>query len=719
MKNLTRRDFLKAGAVGGAGLLLPLKWNPGTALAFAQSDGLAKFIQPLRGNGVVSLVTEIGVAAPDLTPAPITGVTHYTVGIGEFVDQLHPQLTNGTRLWGFQPTRYLAASPPGFRHLGGIIVAQRGTPIQVSFVNNLPPTHILPVDDTLMGANTSHNRTAIHLHGGYVPWISDGGPFDWFEPASPGRVGPSFLNNAVLNPGAAPGTAEYYYPNDQSARFVWYHDHAIGITRLNAYAGIASGYIIRDAFESSLVPLGLPDFIENGGYELPIVVQDKTFVSSTTALTDPTWFTLRPTSVLGDLWYTHVYDPKLYKLKGNKKGNRSVPNPSAVPEFFGDTMLANGTVYPEAVVEGRRYRFRILNACNARFLNLQLYVDDGSADSITLNALTLSPTNPPGPGWLQIGTEGGFLPVPVSVPSNVPFNPLTLTGSLILGPAERADVIVDFGAFVGRKLVLYTDAPAPFPVGSPLNDYFPEEDEDPVITTPGFGPNTRQIMRFSVVAPTGSDLPLNLPVNFTPGLDPFPVTQIPGMPTPNPAGVPVRLLTLNETFDAFGRLIQLLGTNVPPVNAGQGLGRGYIDPTTEVVNKDATEVWEILNLTEDTHPMHFHLVNVQVLARQAFNAENYNGGLPTYIGPPAAPALNEIGWKETVRMNPDEATRILIQFKLPTVPFAVPSSPRANTAPGNLGITVPAGRIANEYVWHCHILEHEEHDMMRSLVVIS
>jgi FtsP/CotA-like multicopper oxidase with cupredoxin domain len=181
----------------------------------------------------------------------------------------------------------------------------------------------------------------------------------------------------------------------------------------------------------------------------------------------------------------------------------------------------------------------------------------------------------------------------------------------------------------------------------------------------------------------------------------------------------VRVLTLNETFDAFGRLIQLLGTSAPLGNQGQGFGRGYTDPTTEVVNQGALEVWEILNLTGDTHPMHFHLVNVQVLARQPIKVTNYNGGAPKYAGPPVAPALNEIGWKETVRMNPGEATRILIKFALPTVPFAVPSSPRATTAAGSLGITVPPGKTAHEYVWHCHILEHEEHDMMRPLVVTS
>jgi spore coat protein A, manganese oxidase len=148
-----------------------------------------------------------------------------------------------------------------------VIVAQTGVPIQITFRNNLPPTHIIPVDITLAGANQAQNRASVHLHGGFTPRISDGGPFDWFAPD--GSHGPSFLNNSILNPGAALNEAEYYYTNDQSARLVWYHDHAVGITRINAYAGIASAYVIRDSFEGDLRNLGLPDFVENAGREIP------------------------------------------------------------------------------------------------------------------------------------------------------------------------------------------------------------------------------------------------------------------------------------------------------------------------------------------------------------------------------------------------------------------------------------------------------------------
>jgi len=598
-------------------------------------------------------------------------------------------------------------------------VAQKDTPIQITFRNNLPTTHIIPVDDTIAGASLPQNRTAVHLHGGLVPWISDGGPFDWWEPN--GTKGESFLNNAILNPGAASNEAEYYYPNNQSARLVWYHDHAVGITRINAYAGIASAYIIRDAFEASLISQGLPDFIENGGREIPIVIQDKIFVSSTTAVADPTWFSLQPSSTQGDLWYAHVYEPKRYKLTGARS---KLPNPSVVPEFFGDTMLANGTVYPEATVEARRYRLRILNACNARFLNLQLYVDDGSADSITLNPSTLAPTNSKGPDFLVLGTEGGFLPKPAIVPSNVPFNEETLAGSLITGPAERWDVIVDFSGYAGQKVILYNDAPAPFPDGDPLNDYFPGAALNRTMTTPGFGPNTRQIMRFKVVAsitaPADPPLTISPATDLTTGNEPLFATLVPGGIPIVPLGTPVRRLTLNETSDAFGRLIQLEGTSVPPRNFGQGFGRAYLDPATEIVNNNATEVWQIINLTGDTHPIHFHLVNVQIISRQPFKEENYNGGVPHFTGPARPPDPNEAGWKDTVRMNPGEVTNVIIQFKLPTgLPFTIPGSPRATGTQFPLGLPSGIDGTVNEYVWHCHILEHEEHDMMRPLVVIG
>jgi spore coat protein A, manganese oxidase len=695
---ITRRHFLAGAVAAGAALAVPWYVDPRRALAFYQSTGLQKFTQPLRGVGPGGIL----VAAPDAFPAPVTGVIHYSLTIAQFTDQLHPTLSP-TTLWGYQPDVPLGGGTQPQRHLGGIIVAQRGAPIQITFTNTLPPKHILPVDTSTNFPDAQlQNATTTHLHGGLVPWISDGGPFSWFTPD--GQYGPSVQSAKgniyqLLNPGLKPGQAEYYYPNDQSARLVWYHDHAHDLTRLNAYAGIASAYIIRDRFEANLRTLGLPDFVENGGHELPIVIQDKIFVGPDILTKDPTW--PGPTGV-GSLWYPHTYETDRWELGDHPLG--LPPDPSIIPEMFGDTMLANGTVYPQATIEARRYRLRILNACQARFLNLQLYVDDGSPDGITLNRNTMKPTNVPGPDFLVLGTEGGFLPHPVQVPSNKSFNPNTLGGSLITGPAERWDLLVDFSRFAGQKVILYNDAPAPFPGGDPVNDYFPGAPGNPTQPQPGFGPNTRQIIRFQVVPATSKDAPLHITeqTDLTPDLTPFlvpPGTAVQDGVLHLPPGVPVRQLTLNETFDGYGRLLQLLGTNQP---VHGGFGRAYEDPATETPAAGSTEVWQIANLTGDTHPIHFHLVNVQVLGRQLFNVDTYTGA-PSYTGPARDPDKTERGWKETVRMNPGEVTTVIMRFDLPAVPFTVPASPRTG---------------GNEYVWHCHILEHEEHDMMRPLVVL-
>jgi spore coat protein A len=240
-------------------------------------------------------------------------------------------------------------------------------------------------------------------------------------------------------------------------------------------------------------------------------------------------------------------------------------------------------------------------------------------------------------------------------------------------------------------------------MGDTTNDYYPGNPDTPMCK-PGYGPNTRTLMQIKVKARKGSaDPQITLPASLHP-TDPFLVPQQPGVPTDIPAGVKVRYLTLNESSDEFGRLIQRLGTD--QMNAMTGdLSQMYLDPPTEVIPAGTTEVWEIVNLTGDTHPIHFHLVNVQVLSRQDFDPTTYTcGGAPAYTGAPVAPAVNELGWKETVRVNPNSVARVLMQFNLPTAPFDMP-------------LSTTTGVTGHEYVWHCHILEHEEHDMMRPLIV--
>jgi spore coat protein A len=722
------------------------------AHAFHQSPGIPLFGTALRGVGPGG----IPVAIPGFFPAPVTGVTHYQMLIKQFDDPGVCPTLGPTALWGFVPTNALGIKPFGPQkpaHLGGIIVAQKGKPIQITFHNllfvNKP---LIPVDTTIPGANQAINRTAIHFHGGLVPWISDGGPFDWFDPY--GHHGLSFLNNQVLNPFALPGAAEYYYPMNQSARFGWYHDHAFGITRTNAYAGIASGLLIRDTFEGNLRNQGLPNYIELGGNEIPLVIQDKIFVGPDIGTQDSTWSGLVQSAASrpGSLWYAHEYEPNPagrwdYGPVVNPNGNyiTPLPNPSVIAEFFGDTMLVNGTVFPQVNVQARRYRLRFLNACNARFLNLQFYVADTTApntNGITLDAdgnptnapAHLDPTGVDSRNVLQIGTEGGFLAYPVKVPTSGPVvldstTGIPLSSSLLLSPAERPDVIVDFRRYSGQSIILYNDAQAPFPGGDDRNDYFPQAPgvNNPVnaTTLPGFGPNTRVLMRFNVGG--GSDttaFTIDETTILTGGIDPLPIPL--GVPD-LPPGAIVRTLTLNEDFDAYGRLIQLLGNDQPtgadPVTGFPTYGRAYTDAATETVTAGSTEVWEIYNTTADVHPMHFHLVNVQVINRQPFNID---ARVPfgNFTDVPVPAPKDEWGWKETVKMYPGTVTRIHMTFNL--APIVDHHGKKITTkAIGKFQLPITNGQPpvsprtgGNEFVWHCHILEHEEHDMMRPLVVM-
>ena len=291
--------------------------------------------------------------------------------------------------------------------------------------------------------------------------------------------------------------------------------------------------------------------------------------------------------------------------------------------------------------------------------------------------------------------------------------------NLLLAPAERADVIIDFRGFENSNLILYGDAPAPFPGGDIRNDYYPGVPDLTGIggaPTPGAGrsPDTRTIMQFRVGDSSGSISELDFAgtiaalQNDATGL-PYVFRQ--SQPDLlDPTGKFVRQLTLNEGFDNWGRLIQRLGTTVAqPVLNNQGLteyGIPLDDPPTEITSVGQTEVWEIFNLTGDVHPIHFHLVNVQILDRQAFNVTTPDFTPAGRLGTARPPDPNEMGWKETVRMNPGEVIRVIQKFDLPKVPFSMTNN-----------LSTRTGILGSEYVWHCHILEHEEHDMMRPLIV--
>jgi spore coat protein A, manganese oxidase len=783
---MDRRKFIRIMSLAGAAAAIPWSFNlrkfrlqASRAYAFAQSPILKKFVDSLPGltaAGANNLGQYLTVMTPNTATFP--GSDYYKIVGGQYTQKVHTSLPP-TTFWG-----YAQDGGPGdtaHKYLGGVIVATANRPVRLTARNNLPATHILPVDKTLSmwngipGYATGVNRMSVHLHGGFPPWISDGTPFqDFSNPTNapgPGTgYGPS-ANFPPDMPAPPPGSYNFYWTNQQIAKFMWYHDHAMDITRLNAYAGLATGYVLTDTDEQNLISLG---FLPGPAQTIYLVLQDKTFKED------------------GSLWYPYQYEenPPFGTTSGRVDWSgppasdpavdlNTLANPSLIPEAFLDTTIINGACYPYLEVQRRHYRFRILNGAQARFYNLQLYF----ALSNDLNSLDSSEVNlsKPGPQIIQIGTEGGFLPNPTALPSNpagpgvtqqqlvFDINPASPTYgnalyyNLLLAPAERCDLLIDFTDVpTGSVLILYSDSPAPFPGGDPRNDYYtgdpdytnagsnPEGLSGGAPTTqPGYGPNTRTLLQFrvknlDVLSAASSrnlnavkDMALSQQANII-----FP----PIVPLPQ-QGAKVRRLTLNETFETpdtsgnpyYGRLIQLLGTTqVGAVNPDiWGLPtfyQGYTSGRGEVVNKGATEIWEIYNLTGDTHPIHFHLVNVQVLNRQAFNAGAPN--LPgTYMGDGALlapnstldptayligslipPDSNEMGWKETVRMNPNTVTRVIMRFDLPQLPWAVPIStrlcdPMSPPGPNNPPIN------GFEYVWHCHILEHEEHDMMHALVV--
>jgi spore coat protein A, manganese oxidase len=760
---------------------------------FGQSPIITKFVTTLPGLGPsaanTNLVnqTKFGQYIPlaKNTPGMFRDVLtdKYFLGVTEFTEKMHPDLPNATHLWG-----YYDLLNPDHKYLGGVIVAKRGTPVLLSLRNELPNHEIIPIDPTVSAGSKMDgtpltvgdlplNRAVTHVHGGFTPWISDGTPFQWFSPT--GLTGESFRNVPGTNPRV--DSATYYYPMDQSARLLWYHDHAMGITRTNAYSGIASALVLTDDFESYLLDPNnklVPDLVG-----IPLIIQDKTFLNP---VTDPKYPVVGAKT--GDLWYPWDYEANV--LSGgivNPNGRwdwgltvsppsagqgvkSSLPPVSLVPEFFADTAIVNGAPYPVVNVTGGTFRFRILNASQARFWHLSLYEEDpahpgevimdndpgtGKPAVFVVDAhgkIVLNPSVKPGPTMYQIATEGGFLPdvaphynttpIPLDLIADPSGNTAIPTGpfNLLVAPAERADVLIDFTGKQGKTYLLYNDAPAPFPMGEPRNDYFTGNPDFtvPTIENGGLGggapstiekkgPNTRTIMKIVVGLGTNGfeltpaklkALSTALKQNFKGG-NPVAPQQPPllyaGSDKAKPGKLPytgpvTRMLTLNEDFDEFGRLIQTLGTVDPQGNNNQGLptwGIPYMMPPTETTAVGSTEVWQIANLTGDTHPIHIHLVNAQLIQRQDFTFDPLqpNISITPVPGTVTGPDPDEIGWKETIRMNPSQITTVIMKFDLPKVPFTVLPSIRDGINYGN------------EYVWHCHILEHEEHDMMRPLVV--
>ena len=496
-------------------------------------ERLARFVDALPRPALLAATSQ----HPD--PAdPSRSLPLYRITMREALVQVHRDLPP-TRMW-----TYNGQMP------GPTLETRTGQGLFVEWVNELPERHLLPVDPTLHGAGPEvpEVRAVVHVHGAKVPPESDGYPEDWRAPGQEARV---------------------HYPADQEAATLWYHDHAMGLERLNQYAGLLGCFFVRDDVEDAL---GLPD----RAHEIPLVLCDRRFDAD------------------GQLRYP-------------TSGNAAMP---WVSEVYGDTTLVNGKLFPYVDVEPARYRLRVVNASNARTYTLSL---SGSAEAGAA------------PRLVQVGSDQGLLAAPVAL------------AELVLAPAERADLILDLSAHAGQRLVLAN--------------------------------RTSELLQLRVAGGAAAPAPA-LPATLRP------VRRL--LPT---AARRTRVLTLEEFHDpGTGRMRMLLG------------GKYWHDPVTEKPELGAVEVWTLLNLSDDAHPIHLHLVRFQVLDRQLFDADEYHtSGRMIWTGEPVPPPAGEAGWKDTVVAAPGMATRIIVPFE---------------GYPGR-------------YLWHCHVLEHAANEMMRPFEVVA
>jgi len=618
------------------------------APVFLDPKTIPKFVNPL-------------VKPPEYQPTVVDNTHEYTIHMrrqrqailptGTALTKLNPTDPNPdglTEVWGYYQDvggSTIGGSP------GGTFEAVRDIPISVTWVNEISVDHMFAVDPTLHWANPNmipmpgmpnaptapfplfppgfdgtvenpptffHNAQSPvplipHLHGGEVQSYYDGHPEAWFT-STPSPVTSMWHGDAYIESVVGTGNvgeARFYYPNTQPPTTLWYHDHALGITRINVMSGLAGFYLLRDPLDT------IAQYLPSGQYEMPLVIQDRTF------------------KINGEFWFPDV-------------GLNPTIHPYWMPEFFGNTIMVNGLVWPNMNVDRGQYRFQILDGSNARFYTL-----------------SFSNKMP----FTQIGSDGGYLQAPA---------PLT---ELTIAPGERVDILVDFSNLApGTKVILENTAKAPFPRGAPA---------DP--QTVG------QIMQFTVTANAGPT-PATLPAPLNPTL----TGVFPTLPLPTKT----RTLVLWEVMGAAGPLEILLN------------GQKWDADISETPKLGSTEDWVIVNPTADTHPIHLHLVQFQLVSRQPFQTKKYVtdwtliNGLPPFPldttptelpvapylqGKPVGPAANEMGWKDTIQVHPGEVTVIRARFSpidgSPDYPFD------ATDGPG--------------YVWHCHILDHEDNEMMR------
>jgi spore coat protein A len=693
----------------GAAFLLLATGRADAVQSLLDGSLIPKFVEPLPVAGDITVV--------NATNSALTGVSSqrarraFPIAAEEFQSQILPTAANwdtgdfevpegcsdttASWVWGYLTPR---DNPGRVRpsYLGPVVVAEKGVPFMPLYLNRLPFFgHVqqnLPIDMTLDWANPDgidcggdgvndpytndlcgelpymgEIPIASHLHGGEIAPSFDGGPDAWFT------------QNWRRTGSGWPGRM-YTYPNDQQESTIWFHDHALGITRLNVYAGLAGAYPIIDPDNPPLATM--PAFPQ---YDIPLIIQDRSFDTN-----------------------CEIF----YNLASNPQPNPDV-HPFWIPEFIGDTIVVNGRTWPYLNVEPRQYRFRFINGSNARFYNLSL--SDGSP-------------------FIAIATDDGYLVNAVE------------TTNLIIAPGERYEVVVDFEGHEDENITLMNSARTPFPDGDD-------------ITVGG----TDTVMQFRVNVALNEDIADSDIANNTP-IRPTPLLPIVNAYHPSTGSI-IRQLTLNEVLDGEDPLE--LVVNNSKFNQADILP-GCSTPLcreTELPAVGDTEIWEIVNISADAHPMHTHLVSFQILKRIPFyydvagDDNDYGDWLASYedlldtngVGPgegppnqynqknldgaiggnPAVysylnfgaqrdPSPYERGWKDVVIAYPGEVTRIVVRWDTTDTPVASTAAAAAaavGTSNYPFDPTELQGGVG--YVYHCHIIDHEDNEMMRNYVVRS
>ena len=676
---LTRRSFVTWIAGAGAGVYL-FGRVPGleAPVALAQIPGgtldpsdVPKYVTPM-------LVPPVMPRAGTMRQPGGRPIDLYEISMREFRQQILPAGLPTTKVWG-----YGAVSAQGNRGLllhnapSLTIEAMWNRPVRIKWINELVDAdgnylpHLLPVDQTLHWANppggaggrdsrpefaetpgpyTGPVPIVTHVHGAVgVGDDSDGYAEAWYLPdandipagyATEGTWYDFFAGKAAAAYGVTwgPGFATFQYPNENRASTIWYHDHALGMTRLNVYAGPAGFYLVRGGPDDVVLdsrtglPASLPGpaprendkFPPNKPYrEIPIAIQDRSFNGD------------------GSLFYPDTRE--FFDEIASPYIPEGEFSPIWNPEFFGNMIIANGNTWPFQTVEQRRYRFRFLNGCQSRFLIL----DFGGIPGVEV--------------W-QIGNEGGFLVAPVNLTEGH-------ENRLLLGLAERADVIVDFTDVpVGNHVLGNVGPDEPFGGGVPGVDFEPAD--------PG---STGQVLQFRVVPAVDADD--STPPQF---LQLPPLAALPAETVTRPLAL---IEKMGMGFDAEGNELEgpveaLLGNVV----GGVAEEKLWMDPVTENPAVGATEVWEMYNTTGDAHPMHVHEVVFEVVNREGLVLDDDDEVVEpiTLDGNVTPPEPWETGFKDTVIAYPGQVTRVRARFSTP-----------------------------GQFVWHCHIVEHEDNEMMR------